>query len=342
MGFGGELFEEELSEGPRFCDDGPRIYYLCTEPHRYVVEKYFSTWGRTIAPCVRIITYGELLAQDRLLSGVYIFADVERLGRVQRALAADICDQLNERPQSFLTLNYPSRIPTRFELLRCLAETGKNKFNAYRLWELPRPLERRVFIRHTFEHSGSFTEPTSDETELDEAIAVLLMQGFRPQDLIAVEFMDTQGEDGLYRKHACFRVGDEIFPRQMHFGEHWMLRYPDLREPEQLDEEWRFMKNNPHREALLSIFDSAGVKYGRIDYGLHEGEVQTWEINTHPIIMQPPEHSPEDHMPHQRFFARTIRDVFARLASTRLEGEGLRPQLSGALLRRALQDVAIS
>ena len=42
--------------------------------------------------------------------------------------------------------------------------------------------------------------------------------------------------------------------------------------------------HNPHRELLEHIFRDAGIDYGRIDYGLLDGRIQVWEINTNPWI----------------------------------------------------------
>jgi len=36
---------------------------------------------------------------------------------------------------------------------------------------------------------------------------------------------------------------------------------------------------------LRRIFDIAGIDYGRIDYSLRDGAVETWEINTNPVHM---------------------------------------------------------
>ena len=48
------------------------------------------------------------------------------------------------------------------------------------------------------------------------------------------------------------------------------------------------MVANPHREQLARIFSVARAEYGRIDYAVRDGRVQTWEINLHPTIGRGP------------------------------------------------------
>jgi hypothetical protein len=49
-------------------------------------------------------------------------------------------------------------------------------------------------------------------------------------------------------------------------------------------EELDYVTQNPHEQQLAKIFALAQVDYGRIDYSLKDGRVQTWEINLNPTI----------------------------------------------------------
>ena len=53
-------------------------------------------------------------------------------------------------------------------------------------------------------------------------------------------------------------------------------------------EERAYIVGNPHEAQLREIFGIAGVEYGRIDYAIQDGRVQTWEINLHPTIGRGP------------------------------------------------------
>jgi hypothetical protein len=47
-------------------------------------------------------------------------------------------------------------------------------------------------------------------------------------------------------------------------------------------EEYSYLRANPHREQVLRAFDAAGLQYGRIDYAVHDGKIQVWEVNDNP------------------------------------------------------------
>jgi hypothetical protein len=55
-----------------------------------------------------------------------------------------------------------------------------------------------------------------------------------------------------------------------------------------VQEERDYVLGNPHERELADIFRLARVEYGRIDYAIKEGRVQTWEINLHPTIGRDP------------------------------------------------------
>jgi hypothetical protein len=55
---------------------------------------------------------------------------------------------------------------------------------------------------------------------------------------------------------------------------------------EQIEEHLRYVETNPHRDQLEKVFELAGIEYGRIDYCVVDGRVQTFEINTNPTVVQ--------------------------------------------------------
>jgi hypothetical protein len=50
------------------------------------------------------------------------------------------------------------------------------------------------------------------------------------------------------------------------------------------EEEVDYLVTNPHEAQLREIFELAHVEYGRIDYAMKDGRLQTWEINLNPTI----------------------------------------------------------
>jgi hypothetical protein len=104
------------------------------------------------------------------------------------------------------------------------------------------------------------------------------------RNLMAVEFCDTADKEGVYRKYGAFVVGDRIVPRHVFFSRSWSVKVADLTDPRCVKEELAYLDSNPHAEALGRVARIADISYGRIDYALLEGRVQTWEINTNPMI----------------------------------------------------------
>lgn len=51
-----------------------------------------------------------------------------------------------------------------------------------------------------------------------------------------------------------------------------------------LAEEHDYVEKNPHEGRLREVFRLARIDYGRMDYGMLDGQVQVWEINTNPTI----------------------------------------------------------
>src|SRR5215468_7075141 len=60
--------------------------------------------------------------------------------------------------------------------------------------------------------------------------------------------------------------------------------------PELYDEELRIVRENPYGPAVAAAFELAGIEYGRADFGLVDGKVQLYEINSNPDMMFQGEH----------------------------------------------------
>jgi hypothetical protein len=50
------------------------------------------------------------------------------------------------------------------------------------------------------------------------------------------------------------------------------------------EEEERFVTSNPHAELLREIFRIAHIDFGRVDYGIVNGRIEVFEINTNPTF----------------------------------------------------------
>jgi hypothetical protein len=251
-----------------------------------------------LASQISVLRYDELWQREQFTTGTYVFTDFERLSARDRQRAGEIWDALARSPLETRILNDPNRVLGRYQLLRALAANGTNPYAAYRLHEAA-AARFPVFLRREHEHSGSLTRLLWSRAELARAVAWLWQRGEPLHDLLAVEFFDTADGDGAYSKYGAYIIGDRIIPRSISFDVNWVVKPGKAPPPNaaQLRVEARYIEANPHREWLESVFDLAGVDYGRIDYSMVDGRPVVWEINTNPWYgfrdpVRPPERGP--------------------------------------------------
>jgi hypothetical protein len=302
-----------------------RIYYIVSARHDYAISTYLEGFGQEIAHLITQIHIEKLLELTELPAGIYIFSDLERFSTAQIHILSHICEIMEKSGGAYRILNHPSRALRRYELLRSLSDGGHNDYRAYRLHEIPEEISKPLFLRMRREHTGALTEPTTDRGLLDEMIAAILMHGIYPDDLLAVEFCDTRGPDGLFRKYAAHRIGDRIISRHLIIGEAWEIKFEArLLEPELLAEEMVYLEENPHKAEIERLFDLAKIDCGRIDYSLLDGEIQTWEINTNPMIVLSPASYASSRKQANRIVLDQIKHAFEEIAAEQLTGDTVR------------------
>jgi hypothetical protein len=259
-------------------------YFVTVSTQDNCMRDYLSLWGAPLRERIRIVHYENLLAQADFAPGTYILAatdqmDEESIGHLARVHAA-----LEDRP-GFRFVNHPTRTLQRLDLLTALQESGLNDFRVAPVTGDLDSLRFPVFLRGNTSHDGALTPLLRSRREIDGGIAMLTRRGRRLDDLLAVEFCDTADESGIYRKYAAFLVGDRVIPRSLMHGRGWMLKQAETEfTVERSLEELEYVRTNPHEEQLSRIARVAGVEYGRIDYAVRDGRVQTWEINLKPTI----------------------------------------------------------
>ena len=79
-------------------------------------------------------------------------------------------------------------------------------------------------------------------------------------------------------------MNGRVIPRHLFFSKAWVVKDAQIVDAERIQLEQRYLDENPHEAALRSIFELARIDYGRIDYALRGGEIEVWEINTHPTL----------------------------------------------------------
>lgn len=261
------------------------IFYVVTGSHHYTVKKYFKLYEKDFPVCPEIVFYEQLSVQKEFKPGAYIFADLERLTPEQAEQAARIWQLLNDHGMP--VLNHPTHFMRRYQLLRTLYEHGINQHNIYRLTEARIPQHFPVFLRGENEHGGNVSPPLNNVAELNAAIADLEAQGLSLEDKVIVELVNTADETGLIRKYGAMIIGDQILADHMMFSQHWMVKSATSFDPLPqvfADEELDYMRTNPHEAMIREVVNIARVEYGRIDYGMKDGKIQVWEINSNPSL----------------------------------------------------------
>ncbi len=265
------------------------MIYLLTTPQHLCLEEFLAERGAAFASRLVPLTYGALFSARELPAGTYIFSDFERLSKVELERAAQVWDQLAARGSAVRLLNPPTRVKRRFELLRTLSERNLNDFDVYRLDEARVPRRFPVFARGESGHDAVVSALLPDALTLERWQEERRARGLSSEGTLLIEFSGGPDERGLYRRYAAWKVGERILPADIFYKGTWEVRGHDLVVDEHtIAEEERFLNDNPHEAQLREVFALAGVEYGRVDYGVVDGRVQVFEINTNPYIAPSP------------------------------------------------------
>ena len=264
------------------------IYYFVAAQESYAMKSFLSSWGKGLTDQIKIVTYEAFFAGQQQVpeSGAsYIFSTFGLLQRMGSEKYSTICDlhaRLVNACGPAKVLNDPRKALSRYEFLRTLFEKGINRFNVYRLHEVP--FRFPVFVRR--EAGTEYNEPQllHKKSDYDMTVQWATWMWKSLDGLVAIEFCDTADPSGLFRKYGAFVVGGRIVPRHVFFSRSWLVKLADLTEPSMIEEELAYLDHNPHAELLLECARIAQILYGRIDYGLLDGHPQIWEININPML----------------------------------------------------------
>ncbi|MEM9347145.1 MAG: hypothetical protein AAGB26_11070 [Planctomycetota bacterium] len=299
------------------------ICFLVCGRFRYTLDEYVTGWANHLANSIRILHYEDLDSQGDWPPGTYVFADIERLIRPELRAARRLAERFEEYPERYRVLNDPRRVLRRFPMLRKLYRKGINAFNVHRPGSPMDEIRFPVFIKREHEHSTKGIELLHDADELNQAMRRLgPIDRLRKHRLMITEYCDIADEQGQFRKYAAMRLGEQIIPRHILLSNRWLTKKPDLITSELCKEEANFVASAQVHEGVADAFELAGIDYGRIDYGLLNGKIQVWEINTNPRLVPPRQRIDTQRMDAQAASAEQINATLTELASPR-EGEGI-------------------
>ncbi|MEM8883961.1 MAG: hypothetical protein AAGD14_07835 [Planctomycetota bacterium] len=258
------------------------LWVIVNRGNRTPLRRMRAFRGGAFARRVRPLPLESIRRRRRLPAGGYLFVGHETWSSSDLALGARLARRMRE--EGAPVWNDPGHVLRRYALLRMLFEDGTNSFNVYRADERREPTRWPVFLRGEHDHQGHRSELLPDRA----ALAAALREVEDPASALIVEFVDTRGGDRLHSKCGACRVGDALFARHRIFGEHWMVKVQAHPEPACAERERSYVASFPDREAVASVFERAGIDYGRIDYTPVGDRIEVWEINTNPTIVDPP------------------------------------------------------
>jgi len=276
------------------------IVFFATRGHRYTLDAILQ-WR--IAD-VKVMSYDKLFQLENLPEATYIFTDVDRLGFWELELAADTYRAI--AAAGFRVFNDPARVRQRFSLLTALKAAGLNRFNVWRVEDGAWPDRYPVFLRLQSAHRHVLSDLLMTREALEQAIEDQIALGRPRKELMIVEYCAEPVRDQMFRKMSAYRVGDRIVPTTSVHERSWAAKDGELGVAGQADYEWEYQAivENRYDIILRKAFEIADIEYGRVDFGLVDGDPQIYEINTNPFIRPA-------NMPH-RFETRMSTQALAR------------------------------
>lgn len=260
------------------------IHYLSREDSNYPIRRLCKDLGKD-GNFLRGMTYEQLFYLRRGPVANYVFTDFDRLSPYEIEIACLFARMLREASPNSRILNDPHFVLERYPLLKKLQQLGFNKFQVTRLDGNELPLNYPVFIRLEDDCLGPDTGLLKNDDEFRDAISKLMRDGKSLKRRIAVEFCAEPDSQGSYRKYGAFRIGDSIIPQHILRSQAWNVKRSGLNSDASFArEELEYVRENPHQATLMQIFKTANIDFGRIDYGIADGTIQTFEINTNPTF----------------------------------------------------------
>jgi hypothetical protein len=298
---------------------GGMIFFVATERFSNIVTTLLRNIP-VLRKTIRSLSYEELFFERAGPVEHYIFSDFDRLSRYELDSAGRFATALRRVSSQAKILNHPAHAMERTALLLALHEAGINDFMVTRLDPGVRPSQYPVFIRADDGYDGPETDLIFNDAEFDCAVRELGERGLPLRGRVAIGFAAEKGSNGRYRKYGAFNIGGRIIPQHLMQSDHWVIKrhVPEVKpaagldesEPN-VDEEMEFVRNNPHRDVLLTAFQAGHIDFGRADYALVGGKVQIYEINTNPAF---PRFDIKDHRSERReFLKQSMVDAFEAL-----------------------------
>jgi len=248
-----------------------------------------------------------------------VFTDLERIPEASMPPVLALWDALAASSRDIRLLNDPRTPKKRVPFLQLMQANGINDFAVYPIEDgsVPKPRSFPVFVREANDHKGPMSGRLATQSALEEWVEHARADRSLPPNPIVTEFVDTSDSDGKFRKYGAFRIGDAIVPAHMHVASGWSVKIGNSApDPGLLEEEWEYSRSNPHGEQVMRAFRMASTEYGRMDYGMKDGRIQVFEINTCPTLLGPGTSAIAERNRRKEQVGRHLHRAFVALGST--------------------------
>lgn len=257
------------------------ITFLVSDLNMNPLKKLIRRSGKQL-PRMQLTTYDTAFRRLWVPRGTLVFCDFDLLTEFELDAACAIAAAAERAGPEVRILNHPLRATERAAMHRRLHSAGLNPVVVTRV-EDEMPRRYPVFIRLQAGCEAPDTGLIANEAEYRAALEALAEAGRPLRGRIAVSYETAPDAEGNFRKYGAFRIGETIVPQHILRASDWYVKrsntaFTDAFAQEELD----FVRENPHREALMTLFDAAGYEFGRADYTIRDGKVVLFEINSNP------------------------------------------------------------
>lgn len=262
------------------------IHFVATRSHTNTVRNLLPLPDRAVGT---VWSYESLFQRKAVPAGTWVFTDHERLSVFERTLAAAVAATIEAAGSR--VLNHPARVLTRYEMLKALSDAGLNSFSAWRADGHPEPRSFPVFIRNEFDHRSDTLQLIDDQASLDRVLHEMEAKGVPLFGKIVIEYAGAEVYPGLWQRYATYTVGGRVIPHHSAFDFQWVAKDPknplDVWNhpywPTFVEIERNFILGRQYQDVLQQAFALAKIDYGRADFGIVDGKVEIYEINTNPF-----------------------------------------------------------
>ncbi|MGD0968293.1 MAG: tetratricopeptide repeat protein [Candidatus Aquilonibacter sp.] len=147
-----------------------------------------------------------------------------------------------------------------------------------------------LLVRSLGFHTGEHFVKIDDSTRVRDTI-----EGLPGDPLLAIEYLDTSGDDGVFRKYRVLTIDGRLYPLHLATSRDWKVHYFTADRGAQFRAQEQAFLENPAAaigtgaaEALSRIAAALAFDYGGIDFALdRENRVVVFEANPTMAIVPP-------------------------------------------------------